>query len=209
MNPAVDNYLSSGCGRCPLGGTPDCKVHLWPALLEKLRAIVLDCGLQEELKWGAPCYTYKGKNVVIIAAFKHHCVLSFFKGALLNDEYKLLTKAGENTQSGRVIKFTSLSEITENEAQLKAYIFEAIEVERQGLKVTFKKQPTPIPEEFQQFMNENPNVKAAFEALTPGRQRGYLLHFSEAKLAKTKIARIEKCTPLILQGKGIHDHYRS
>lgn len=205
MNPKVDTYLSEGCGRCPLGGTPDCKVHNWENELKQLRRIVLESGLTEELKWSIPCYTYKNNNIAVVSAFKEYCALSFFKGALLQDTDNLLDKPGENTQSARLIKFTNVREIVEMEATLKAYIYEAIEVEKAGLEVTFKKNPEPIPEEFQQALEENPVLKAAFEALTPGRQRGYILHFSQPKNFNTRKSRIEKCTLKILNGKGLNE----
>ncbi len=156
-----------GCGRCPLGGTPQCKVNNWTEELILLRGIVLDCGLNEELKWGVPCYTFQKNNVIIIAAFKEYCAISFFKGALLQDADKaggILEKPGEHTQADRLIRFTSVREILEMEPTLKAYIYEAIEVEKAGLKVSFEKNPEPIPDEFQKVLDENPDLKAAFEA---------------------------------------------
>ncbi len=140
MNPEVDVYFTAGCGRCPLGNTPECKVNKWQAELEQLRKIVLECGLTEELKWGIPCYTFQKTNTVLIAAFNEYCAISFFKGALLHDSDGILMKPGENTQSARLIRFTNVREIIENKAILKAYIYEAIEVEKAGLKVTFKSQ---------------------------------------------------------------------
>ncbi len=205
MNPQIDNYLSEGCGRCPLGGTPDCKVHHWPQELKKLRTIVLDCGLTEELKWGVPCYTFHDKNVLIVSALKDYAALSFFKGALLSDTNGILQKPGENTQAARLIKFTSLPEIVAMEDILKAYIFEAIEVEKAGLAVVFKTNPEPIPEELQHKLDQDFGFKAAFEALTPGRQRGYILHFSQPKQSATRVSRIEKCIPKIMEGKGFND----
>ena len=205
MNPKVDRFFTMGCGRCPLGGTPQCKVNHWPEELEKLRMIVLDCGLSEVLKWGVPCYLYKKSNVIIIGAFNEYCSLSFFKGALLNDSESILIKPGENTQAARLIKFTNISEIDEIEATIKAYIYEAIEIEKAGLKVKFKKQPEPIPEELQHILDEDPVLMAAFYALTPGRQRGYIIHFSQPKQSKTRISRIEKCRHKILEGKGFND----
>lgn len=206
MNPQIDQYLAQGCGRCPLGGTPDCKVHLWPHELVLLREIVLECGLNEELKWGAPCYTFQEKNVAMIAAFKDHCVLSFFKGVLLNDPDHLLEKPGQNTQSARIIKFTSADQINSKINNLKAYIFEAIEVEKAGLKPKFPQKDTlEYPEELQEMLSKDTAFLNAFEALTPGRKRGYILHFSQPKQAATKISRIEKCIPKIFAGKGLND----
>lgn len=178
----------------------------WRNELEKLRAICLDCGLNEEAKWGQPCYTLNESNVVILGELKDHCVLSFFKGALLYDAEHVLQKPGEHTQSGRWIKFGSVEEIAKMEPVLKAYIYEAIEVEKAGLKVTLKTTTDyPIPEELQQKLDAFPALNAAFNALTPGRQRGYILHFSQPKQSKTREARIEKCIPLILSGKGWND----
>ncbi|WP_343486000.1 YdeI/OmpD-associated family protein [Allomuricauda sp. d1] len=209
MNTSVDNYFIEGCGRCPLGGTPNCKVHQWVVELKLLRTIALDCGLEETTKWGVPCYMHQNKNVLIISAFKDHCVLSFFKGALLNDVENILEKPGKNSQAARILKFTDSQTINKLETTLKAYIYEAIEVEKAGLKVPFKKNPEPIPEELQQKLDEDPILKTAFETLTPGRQRGYILHFLQPKQSKTRIARIEKCTPMILNGTGLHDKYSS
>ncbi len=209
MNPLVDNYLIEGCGRCPLGNTPQCKVHKWTKELETLRAIVLDCGLNEELKWSIPCYTWDGSNIAIVAAFVDYCALSFFKGVLLYDEQNLLTKSGESSQSVRFFRFTNVKEIIEMESILKAYIYEAIEIEKAGVKVKFEKNLEPIPEEFQNKLDEIPELKAAFEELTPGKQRGYIIYFSAPKQSKTRISRIEKYIPQILAGVGFHDHYKS
>ena len=207
MNKSVDNYLIQGCMRCPLGDTPDCKVHKWIAELKLLRDICLDCGLVEESKWGVPCYTYQKGNVLLMSAFKECCSISFFKGALLSDEKGLLVKPGKNTQAARLIKFTNIETIKEVEKDVKAYIYEAIEVEKAGLKVPFKKNPEPVPEELEKKFAEDPVLKTAFEALTPGRKRGYILYFSAAKQSKTREARIEKCIGKILNGEGLHDKY--
>ncbi len=209
MNKSVDNYFIEGCGRCPLGGTPDCKVHNWTSELKLLRKIVLDCGLTEESKWGAPCYTYQGKNILMVSAFVKYCSISFFKGALLNDEKNLLGKPGPNSQAARLFKFKNIGEIQKIESDIKTYIFESIEVEKAGLKVTFKQNPEPIPEELKAKFADDLVLKNAFEALTPGRQRGYILYISQPKQAKTKIARIEKSVPMILSGIGLHDKYKS
>lgn len=205
MNSKVDIYLSAGCGRCPLGNTPECKVNDWQEELRALRQIVLDCGLDEELKWGVPVYTLRKNNIVTISALKHACVLSFFKGALLKDANGILTKPGENSQAGRVIRFANVREIAEKEEILKAYIHEAVEIEKAGLKVDLKTNPEPVPEELQKKLDENPEFSAAFRSLTPGRQRGYILHFSQPKQATTRAARIEKLMPQILIGKGLND----
>lgn len=203
---SVDHYLAEGCGRCPLGGTPDCKVHAWQPELRALRRIALSCGLREEVKWGVPCYTFEGNNVLIVSAFKDHASLSFFKGALLEDPLGLLQKPGENSQAARVFRLSDAQALAELEPALKAYIFEAIEVERAGLRVDFKAKDTLLlPDELLQKFEEDPAFQAAFEALTPGRQRGYVLHISAAKQSKTRAARVEKCAPRIFEGKGMQD----
>lgn len=192
MNPKVDWYFE--------------KAEKWQKELEQLRTIVLDCGLTEELKWGVPCYTFQNNNIVLIHDFKEYCAFLFHKGVLLNDENGILIQQTENVQSARQIRFTNIREIIELESVVKTYIFEAIEVEKAGLKVVLKK-PTEfkMAEEFQTKLDENAALKTAFEALTPGRQRAYLLHFSQPKQAKTREARVEKCMPQILDGKGLDD----
>lgn len=206
MNPEVDKYLELGCGRCPLGGTPDCKVHAWPRELAELRRIVLECGLTEERKWGVPCYTFNGANVLIVAAFKGYASLNFFKGALLSDSHGLLVQAGADSQSGRQIRFTQVREVLAKEQELRDYIYEAIEVERAGLKVDFKaKHELVYPEELLAIFPGNPEFETAFEALTPGRKRGYILHFTQPKQSATRTSRIEKCIERILEGKGMQD----
>ena len=194
MNPKVDDYIS--------------KLKKWQEEMDKLRSIALDCQLAEELKWGAPCYTYQNSNVILIHGFKEYCALLFFKGALLSDANKILIQQTENVQSARQIRFTDIQQINKREKVIKAYIYEAIEVEKAGLKVVFKKKKEPsFPEEFQKILKKNVALKKAFFALTPGRQKGYVLHFSEAKQSKTRLSRIEKCMNLILQGKGLNDEY--
>jgi uncharacterized protein YdeI (YjbR/CyaY-like superfamily) len=192
MNPKVDFYFT--------------KTQKWQMAIEKLRTIVLDCQLTEELKWGVPCYTYQKSNIVLIHVFKEYCALLFFKGALLSDSNGILVQQTDNVQAGRQIRFTDKKDIDEMETLLKAYIFEAIEIEKAGLKVDFKKNTELIyPEEFQKKLNEMPALKGAFKALTPGRQRAYNLYFSAPKQSKTREARIEKCIPQILNGKGLND----
>ncbi|SFS70554.1 YdeI family protein [Paenibacillus sp. BC26] len=178
----------------------------WREEYEELRNIVLDCELTEDFKWMHPCYTYQDKNVVIIHGFKEYCALLFHKGALLKDPQGILIQQTENVQAARQIRFTSVQQIVAMEATLKAYIREAIEVEKSGLEVTYKKNTEyTVPEEFQSKLDEVPALKTAFEALTPGRQRAYLLHFSEPKQSKTRVARVEKYTQHILSGKGLND----
>ena len=192
MNPKVDKYLS--------------KAKKWQEEFEKLRMIILDCQLTEELKWGCPCYTFQEKNIVLIHGFKEYCALLFFKGALLKDAKGILIQQTENVQAARQIRFTNVREIVEMEPILKAYIYEAIEVEKAGLKVNFKKNAELIfPEEFQKKLVKNPALKTAFNALTPGRQRAYNLYFSESKQSKTRESRVEKCMQQILNGKGLND----
>ncbi len=192
MNPKVDEFLSTA--------------EKWQAEFEKLRAIVLDCGLTEEFKWGKPCYTFEKSNVVLIHGFKEYCALLFVKGALLQDAEGILVTQTENTQAARQIRFTSVQEIAEMEPVLKAYIHEAVEVEKAGLKVDFKKTAEfAIPEEFQRKLDEIPALKTAFEALTPGRQRAYLLYLSQPKQSKTRESRVEKHMQRILDGKGLND----
>ena len=192
MNPKVDVYLS--------------KAKKWQEEMEKLRMIILDCQLTEELKWGKPCHTFQKSNIIIIIGLKEYCALVFCKGVLLNDANGILIKPGENTQAGRWIKFTSVREIVEMETILKAYIYEAIEVEKAGLKVSFKKTSDfIIPEEFQNKLDEIPALKTAFDALTPGRQRAYILYFSAPKQSKTRESRVEKYRQQILNGMGLND----
>jgi uncharacterized protein YdeI (YjbR/CyaY-like superfamily) len=192
MNPKVDEYLR--------------KAKKWQEEFEKLRMIILHCGLSEELKWGKPCYTFQKSNIVLIHGFKEYCALLFFKGALLHDADGILIQQTENVQAGRQIRFTNVREIVEMETILKAYIYEAIEVEKAGLEVNYKKTSEFIlPEELQNKFDEIPALKTAFDALTPGRQRGYILYFSAPKQSKTRESRVEKCMQQILNGKGLND----
>jgi uncharacterized protein YdeI (YjbR/CyaY-like superfamily) len=192
MNPKVDFYFDSA--------------PQWQKELGKLRAIVLSCGLAEELKWGCPCYTFEKNNIVLIHTFKEYCALLFHKGALLKDTHGVLVQQTENVQAARQMRFDSVAEIVELEPVIKAYIREAIEAENAGLKVEYKNTAEyKIPEELQIRLDEDLTFKTAFEALTPGRQRGYILHFSASKQAKTRESRIEKFMPQILAGKGLND----
>lgn len=206
MTKDAETYFLEGCGRCSLGDTPECKVHRWQHELVALRRIVLDCGLIEECKWGVPCYTFMGKNIVLVSALKDNCFISFFRGALLHDEHGILTFSGPNSQVDKVIRFTRLEDILQMEEWIKAYIFEAVEVEKAGLKVQKTKTPE-LPEELKRKFDEIPALKAAFEALTPGRQRGWALYFSEPKQSQTREARIIKSMQKILNGEGLHDKY--
>jgi uncharacterized protein YdeI (YjbR/CyaY-like superfamily) len=205
MNPKVDTYLSEGCGRCNLYRTPQCKVNTWIKELKQLREIVLECGLHEEFKWSQPCYTFQNNNLLLVTAFKEYAALAFFKGVLLKDPKGILVAPGKSSQSVRQVRLTNSKDIIEMESILKAYIFEAIEVEKNGLKVEFKKNPEPVPQELQKKFDDDPAFKTAFKALTPGRQRGYILHFSAPKQSKTREARIEKCIEQILIGKGFNE----
>jgi uncharacterized protein YdeI (YjbR/CyaY-like superfamily) len=192
MNPKVDFYFS--------------KPNKWQEEIVRLRTIVLDCGLQEELKWGVPCYTLNQTNIVLIHTFKDYCALLFFKGALLKDPKKILIQQTKNVQAARQIRFSSVSDIIKVIPLLKRYIYEAIEVEKARLKVNFKKSPEySKPKELEHEFRDNPGFKKAFEALTPGRQRAYLLYFSAPKQSKTREARIEKYRKQILNGKGLND----
>jgi uncharacterized protein YdeI (YjbR/CyaY-like superfamily) len=182
------------------------KAKTWQKEYEQMRAIALDCGLVEDLKWGCPCYTQDGRNIVLIHGFKEYCAFLFFKGALLGDPNRILIQQTENVQSARQVRFTNVKEIVKLKTALKAYIYEAIEVEKAGLKVKLKKTTEyAVPEEFRQKLDKMPKLKTAFNALTPGRQRAYLFHFSQAKQSKTREARVEKYIPQILKGKGLED----
>jgi uncharacterized protein YdeI (YjbR/CyaY-like superfamily) len=199
MNPKVDFYFNKA-------NPPAGKAGKWQKELEQLRMIVLDCGLTEELKWGVPCYSFNKSNIVLIHVFKEYCAFLFFKGALLNDPNGILIQQTENVQSARQIRFTNVREIVKIEKILKAYIYEAIEVEKAGLRVKLKKTSDfKIPDEFQKQLDKKPALKKAFESLTPGRQRAYIFYFSQPKQSKTRESRVEKCMSQILNGKGLND----
>jgi len=192
MNPKVDFFFE--------------KQSKWQNCYKLLRTIMLDCNLQEELKWGVPCYMYKNTNIALIHGFKNYCAILLNKGVLLKDPYNILIQQTKNTQSARHLRFTSIEEIRELEPKIKQYLFEAVEVEKAGLKVAFKKtKDFEMVEEFKLALENDSDLKKAFQNLTPGRQRAYLLHFSSAKQSKTKSSRIEKCRPKILEGKGLND----
>jgi uncharacterized protein YdeI (YjbR/CyaY-like superfamily) len=207
MNPSVDKYLVDGCMRCKYGGTPQCKVLKWVDELEFLRQIVLKTGLKEEIKWGVPVYTHNGKNVVTINALKGSANIGFFKGVLLNDKHKILQQQG-NLQSNRIIKFTNSADIEKLNDTLNEYILEAIEVEDSGKKVEFNKNPEPISIELLEAFEKDSVFKKAFHDLTLGRQRGYIIHFSQPKQANTRKGRIEKYKEYIINGLGLNDKYR-
>ncbi|WP_312750331.1 YdeI/OmpD-associated family protein [Epilithonimonas hominis] len=191
MNSKVDEHINQS--------------KQWKSEMNALRTIILDCQLAEDFKWGKPCYSFQGKNIVIIQGFKEYFVLLFFKGGIMKDSKHLLVKMGENTQAGRQMRFENVQDILDKKSIIKDYIFEAVEIEERGEKVEIKKEATPIPEEFQIKLNENPELKSAFESLTPGRQRAYLFHFSAPKQSKTRESRIEKSIPNILEGKGMNE----
>jgi len=192
MNPTTDWFFD--------------KETKWQKEYKKLRTLILDCGLMEELKWGCPCYTFEKSNIVLIHGFKEYCALLFFKGALLNDPNGILIQQTKNVQSARQIRFTNSREIVTKEKTLKAYIYEAIEVEKAGLKVKMKKTSDyKIPEEFQKKLNKSASLKKAFYSLTPGRQRAYIFYFSQAKQSKTREARVEKYVKQIIAGRGLDD----
>lgn len=192
MNPKVDEYLA--------------KTKQWKNELIALRMILLECGLVEDFKWRGPCYTHEGGNIAIIGELKDCCTLSFFKGVLLKNSKKLLEKPGKNSRAARVIRFTEISEIESRESALKSYIREAIKLEKEGAKVDFEKdRELELPIELKEVFEESPHVESAFEKLTPGRKRGYIIHFTGAKQSKSRRSRIENCVPKILAGKGFHD----
>jgi uncharacterized protein YdeI (YjbR/CyaY-like superfamily) len=202
----ADTYFDEGCGRCPLGGTPACKVNPWRQELYALRAILLDSPLTEERKWGVACYTLSGKNLIMIGAFKEYCSISFFNGLLLKDPAKLLQKAGANTQSARLIRFTSVAEINKLAPAIRRLIDEAVSAERSGKKpAAYKITESDFPEELKNYLQSDPVFQKAFISLTPGRQRGYCIYISGAKQAATRMTRIEKYREKILAGKGIMD----
>ena len=191
MNPKIDRFLD--------------RAKKWREEMEKLRRIALECGLREELKWGKPCYTFEQGNVAIIQAFKEQCAFMFFKGSLLKDPDGLLERPGKNSHVARRMVFTNVGEVVEMEGPLRGFIAEAIELEKAGLKVEVKKSPEPIPDELDAMFGEVSGLERAFGALTPGRQRAYILHFSSAKQSRTRKSRIEKCVPRILDGRGLND----
>lgn len=206
MNPQVDIILEEGCGRCKLVGTPQCRIIIRNAEMQALREIALESGLDEEVKWGFPAYTFKKKNIFMLGSFKEYSSIMFFKGALLSDPENILVQPTENSNSGRQLRFANAKDVLKIKKTILQYIFEATELEKSGAKVEAKKTSEyPMPDELKNKFKELPELKAAFEKLTPGRQRGYLLHFSQAKQSATRSSRIEKCMEAIFNGKGMNE----
>lgn len=202
----VDDYLLQGCMRCKYGGTPQCKVLNWVEELDMLRQLVLETGLKEEIKWGVPVYTHNGKNIVTVNALKESANIGFYKGVLLSDNHHILQQQG-NIQSARIIRFTNTAEISTIREVIKLYILEAIELEEKGVKVEVARNTEPIPEELEQAFEDDPLFRKAFYALTPGRQRGYIIYFSQPKQAATRQSRITKYKNQIYNGIGLNDKY--
>jgi len=206
MNTKVDKYLIDGCMQCKLGATPACKINNWQNELHFLRALILECGLIEDFKWMHPCYTYENKNIVLMHLFNEYCAILFPKGVLLKDKHSILIQQTENSQTARQIRFKNLAEIENRKEIIKEYILEAIELEKSGAKVQLKSTADfAIPDELEIKFDEIANFKKAFYALTPGRQRGYLIHFSQPKQSSTRTSRIEKSLTKIFEGKGLND----
>lgn len=209
LNPKVDLFLADGCGRCEYHATDKCKVRSWQLELQHVRQIMLETSLTEDLKWGVPVYTHEGKNIVIISALKDCVTFGFFKGVLLADKNNILEKQGESVQSARIIRFTDVNQIAPLAETIKEYVKEAIAIEMSGAKVEFKKDLEPTPDELLEKFEENPALKEAFYKLTPGKQRGYIIHFSQPKQAASRHNRIDKCIAKIMNGEGFHDAYKS
>lgn len=206
MNSLVDLYLTEGCGRCPLYRTPECKAIRWHQELRLLRQFVLEAGLIEELKWSMPTYTHRGKNVIIVSAFRDYVSVAFFKGTLLQDEAKRLVSAGPNSQSSMQLRYTAAEAILQDSELIPAYVREAMTLEESGAKVAFKNPADhERPQELEDRLDAEPALRAAFEALSPGKRRGYLLHIAGAKQSETRAARVERCIPKILAGKAYED----
>jgi len=201
----VDHYLLAGCGRCKWYDTPQCKVHRWKEELVILRSLMLDCGLNETIKWGVPCYMYNKANIILLGAFREYCCISFFKGSLLKDSMAILEKAGENTYDGRIVKILNTADLQNLLPHIKDFILQAIEIEKSGQKLIKTTKTEPIPTELEEAFVQLPDLKEAFFRLTPGRQRGYILHFSQPKQSATRVSRIQKWIPYILTGKGMMD----
>jgi len=206
MTTDITEFFSKGCGRCSKFDTPLCKLNKWKNELLLLREIILKCSLSETMKWGMPCYQYKGKNILMIAPFKDNCVISFFKGSLLKKHTNVLSKAGENSEQARVIRFTKLPEVTQIEKEIISLIKEAIEIENKGIKIKPKEiTESDFPAEFLAELNASQQLKTAFNNLTPGKKRAYLIYFNSAKQSSTRVARIKKHLDQILSGKGLNE----
>ena len=203
-NPQVDRFLLKGCMRCEKGATPACKVHRWTPILEQLRQLLLGTELNEERKWGVPVYTLNGKNVILLGVFNDSCVISFIKGSLMKDPEGILELPGPNSHEGRIIRFTKIEDLEKLISHLPQYIKDAIEIEKSGKKPRIPvRGGMEIPEELTQKFKEHEGLEKAFFALSPGRQRGYLIHFTGAKQVETRLSRIEKCVEKIMAGKGM------
>lgn len=201
----VDSWLTDGCGRCEHYRTPACKVHLWTDALLALRERLQASGLIEEMKWGSPCYTLDGKNVVMLTAFRDRCALGFFKGALLTDDEGLLRRAGPSSQAARELRFTTVDEVRAQAAAIDRLLAEAVAVERSGAKVAFDPALEPVPDELRERLDTDPALREAFDALTPGRRRSHVIYVSGAKQPATRAARVERCAPKILAGQGFQE----
>lgn len=204
-NTSVESYLAEGCGRCDLFQTPQCKVLRWPGELLALRALLRDSGLQEAMKWGAPCYMWEGGNVLMLSALKDGVAVGFFKGSLLSDPEGRLQAPGPNSQAARQLRFTSTAQVQEAAPFLRQLIAQAIELEKVGARVTFNRAAEPIPEELQARLDSDPILAEAWQALTPGRRRSYVLHIAGAKQASTRETRVERCAPMIMEGRGFNE----
>lgn len=204
-NPAIDEYMLNGCGRCKYYATPQCKVVPWRTVLEHLRQLMLTTGLVEEKKWGVPTYTHQGKNIVTLGALKESVVLSFFKGVLLPDPEGLLENPGQNSHIGRYLRFKSLEEVEQRAEYALALIQHALQLEASGQTKVPSREPDPVPEELATALAEDATLAAAYYALTPGRQRSYILHIAQAKQTQTRKDRVQKCAPYILKGLGFHE----
>ncbi len=206
MTTTIEQYLADGCMRCKYGATPQCKVNRWRGEIVALRQLALSTGLVETIKWGVPVYTHNGKNILTIGALKESANIGFFKGSLLSDSYNILQQVGKS-QASRIIKFTDIKDIQPLEEIIRAYIFEAIEIEKSGIKVIADKKPEPLPTELITAFASDPAFEYAFHRLTPGRQRGYIIHFSQPKQSKTREKRIAEHKTNILNGIGLNDKY--
>ena len=208
LNPKVDLFRADGCGRCDYYATDKCKVRSWQMELQHLRQIMLETCLVEDVKWGVPVYTHQDKNIVIVSALKDCVTFGFFKGVLLSDPKKILEQQGPSVQSARIIRFTAVDQIINLTDTIKEYVKEAVVIEESGVKVEFKKDLEPIPDELNDMFEDLPALRDAFYALTPGKQRGYIIHFSQPKQSASRISRIEKCIDKIMNGEGFHDAYK-